>query len=118
MKTSLRLRLFAAAVLFAFACTSQAVDRAPALSIEAALKIAQDYLKEKPAPPAIVALTLESATLRGQKVWFARWSSPIFGGPKPEIGLQIDMSGEMTKVVSGGGEPGKGQRRYGARDMR
>ena len=116
MKT--RRCLLAVLALVAFAFTTHAVDKAPALPIEGALKIAQDYLKGKDGVRTIVALTLEHATLRGETYWFAKWSAPILGGDKPELGLRIDMSGELTKVVGGGPVPGPGQQRMGARNIR
>ena len=116
MKAPRMLLGFVALVACAFA--TQAADKAPALPIEGALKIAQDYLKGKSAPRAIVALTLENATLRGETYWFAKWASPILGGERQELGLRIDMNGEITKIVGGGPVPGEGQRRVGARNIR
>ena len=109
---------FAFVALVAFAFTTHAADKALALPIEGALKIAQEYLKGKPEPRAIVALTLENVTLRGETYWFAKWASPILGGERPELGLRIDMNGEITKIVGGGAVPGEGQRRVGARNIR
>ncbi len=110
--------LFAILALVAFAFTTHAADKAPALPIEGALKIAQDYLKAKDGARVIVALTLENATLRGETYWYAKWSSPILGGDKPELGLRIDMNGEITKIVGAGAVPGPGQQRVGARNIR
>ena len=110
--------LLAVLALVAFACTTHAADKAPALPIEGALRIAQDYLKGKGEPRAIVALTYETPTLGGASYWYVRWSAPVLGGEKPELGLQIDMKGELTKIVGGGAQPGPGQRRFGAREMR
>ena len=116
MKTS---RLFFAVVaLAAFTCTTHAADKAPTLPIEGALKIAQGYLKGKAEPREIVALTLENATVRGGSYWFAKWASPILGGDKPELGLRIDMNGEITKIVGSGAAPGVGQQPVGARNIR
>lgn len=116
MKTVLHLAILCA--FLAFLGTAAAAEKAPALPIEGALKIALDYLKEKPEPRAIVALTYETPALGGASYWHVRWSAPFFGGAKPELGLQIDMKGELTRIVGGGPQPGPGQRRYGARDMR
>ena len=107
-------------VLVAFAFTAQAAEKKPSLPIEGALKIAQDYLKGKGGAVVIVALTLENATLRGETYWYAKWSAPLVG-EKPELGLRIDMTGEITKVVGGGAAaavPGPGQQRQGARNIR
>ena len=111
-------RLLIVCALVAFAFTTHAADKAPALPIEGALKIAQDYLKGKDGARVIVALTLENATLRGETYWYAKWSSPILGGEKPELGLRIEMNGEITKIVGGGAVPGPGQRRVGAQNIR
>ena len=117
MKAPRLLLGFVALVACAFA--TQAADKAPALPIEGALKIAQEYLKGKPEPRAIVALTLENVTLRGETYWFAKWASPILGGERPELGLRIDMNGEVTKVVSGGAAAvAAGRQRGGARNIR
>lgn len=116
MKT-LRHLLFVCA-LVASVFTAAAADKAPALPIDGALKIAQDYLKGKGESRVIVSLTYETPTLGGASYWYVRWSAPIVGGDQPELGLQIDMKGELTKVVGGGAQPGPGQRRFGAREMR
>ena len=111
-------RFLVVCALAASVFTSAAADKMPALPIEGGLKIAQDYLKGKGESRAIVSLTYETPTLGGASYWYVRWSAPILGGDKPELGLQIDMKGELTKVVGGGSQPGPGQRRFGARDMR
>lgn len=110
--------LLAVLALVAFAFTTHAADRTPVLPIEGALKIAQDYLKGQDGARVIVALKLEHATLRGETYWLAKWSAPILGGEHPELGLRIDMNGELTKIVGGGSVPGPGQRRVGARNIR
>ena len=114
---------------------TRASDKGPALNYEGALKIAQDYLKGvSPSDPrSIVALTLEKPTITGAPYWYARWSSPIVGATKAEIGLRIDMTGSLTKVMAEGGKgsggvtwggggpsvpvPGGGSQTYGVRDM-
>lgn len=106
-----------AAALLAAAFPTQAAE-VPALPIDAALKIAQNYMKEQGGQRVIVAMTLEQQTLRGKKYWYVKWASPVYGGANPELGLQIEMNGELSKVVSNPGEAPKGQRRYGVRDMR
>jgi hypothetical protein len=121
-------------MLGAMPATVRATDKAPALDIEGALKIAQNYLKSAtPSDPRfLAALTLEKPTLTGASYWYARWSSPIIGGGKAQVGLRIDMDGSLTKVVSGTGGgagvtwggggpsvpvPGVGSQKYGVRDM-
>jgi hypothetical protein len=106
-----------AAALLALPLPTRAAA-APALSFEAAVKIVQDYIKEQGGQRVIVAMTLEQQTLRGKQFWYVKWASPVQGGTNPEIGLQIEMNGELSKVVSSPGEAPKGQRRYGVRDMR
>jgi len=116
--------------LGAMPATTRATDKVPALDIEGALKIAQNYLKNAATADArfLAALSLERPTLTGASYWYARWSSPIIGGGKAELGLRIDMDGSLTKVVSGSGVtwggggasvpvPGVGSQKYGVRDM-
>ena len=127
--------LLAMLALCAMPAKIRATDKAPALDIEGALKIAQNYLKgAAPSDPRfLVGLTLEKPTLTGASYWYARWSSPIVGEGKAEIGLRIGMDGSLTKVMSGGGGggsvvtwggggpsvpvPGVGSQKYGVRDM-
>lgn len=123
--------LLAVIVIGSMAVASVAADRTPSLSIEGALKIAQDYLKSASGsePRSIVGLTLEQSTLRGAPYWYARWSAPISNGAKAELGLRIDMDGSLTKLVSEGGGgasvpggpsvpvPGVGSQKYGVRNM-
>jgi hypothetical protein len=94
----------------------RAADKAPALNIEAAMKIAQDYLKGvSPSDPRfLAALSLEQPTLGGASYWYARWSAPVIGPGKAEIGLRIDMDGSLTKVVSEGGGGGSSRTTWGA----
>jgi len=88
---------------------------------------------DTPEPRFLVALTLEKPTMTGAPYWYARWSSPIVGATKAEIGLRIDMTGSLTKVMAEGGKgsggvtwggggpsvpvPGVGSQKYGVRDM-
>ena len=110
----------------ALSISSFAADRPQGLSIEDALKIAENYLRSaNPSEPrSIVALTLETTTVRGASYWYAKWSGPILSGDsKPELGLRIDMDGSLTKVVAsnrgpGNVVPGVGEQKFGARNMR
>ena len=62
-------RLFLAVVaLVACACTARAAEKAPALPIEGALKIAQEYLKGKAEPRAIVALRWSMRRCAGRPI--------------------------------------------------
>jgi hypothetical protein len=104
-------------LLGAMAAASHASDKSPALNIEAALKIAQDYLKSAaPSEPRFISsLSLENPTVTGRSYWYARWSSPIINGAKGQVGLRIDMDGSLTKIVSeGGGTGGGGRTTWGA----
>jgi hypothetical protein len=81
----------------------RAADAAPTLTIDAALKIAQDYLKNaSPSDPRFIsALSLERTSMSGgASYWYARWSAPIIDSGKGQVGLRIDMDGSLTKVVS------------------
>ena len=127
--------LLAVLALVAMPTDTPAAEKAPVLDIEGALKIAQNYLKgAAPSEPRfLVALTLEKPTMTGAPYWYARWSSPIVGATKAEIGLRIDMTGSLTKVMAEGGKgsggvtwggggpsvpvPGVGSQKYGVRDM-
>jgi hypothetical protein len=130
-----RLSLLLVIIVFGtMSATLHAVDGAPTLNIEAAMKIAQDYLKG--AAPSdqrfLAALSLERPAITGVHYWYARWSSPILGGGKPEVGLRIDMDGSLTKVLSDEGVgsgttwggsgpsvpvPGVGSQKFGARNL-
>lgn len=97
-----------------------AADKAPALPIDQALKIAQDYLQKLGADRAIVGLTLEQSTFHSA-YWYAKWSSPVGDGARKETGLRIDMDGTITRFLTapgGGYEPPVGQRPQGARNIR
>ena len=93
------------AVLALCACafTLHAAEKAPALPIEEALKLAQGYMKRNDTQAVIVGLTLEkSAMLSGTYHWYAKWASPILRDGKSEIGLEIGMDGALTRVVGRG----------------
>ena len=101
MKTAIR--LLAVLALCACACTSRAAEKAPAMPIEEALKLAQGYLQRNDAKAVIVALTLEkSAILGGTYHWYAKWAAPVLRDGKPEIGLEIAMDGGLTRIVGRG----------------
>ena len=87
-------------VMFAVACLAQA---APQLSVEQALKIASDALKERNLAGQvwITGLTLEPTSMSKTKfVWVARWSSPVeLEAGKRETGLEIQMDGSYARYV-------------------
>ena len=97
-----------------------AAHRPPALPIDQALKLAQDYLQQRVAGERYIAgINLEAGTLRANYYWYVRWSSSIPGeGKKTETGLRIDMDGSLTKLVSAPAEAPSGQRPVGARNIR
>ena len=79
------------------------INKAPALPIESALKIAQGYLQRNDPKGVIVGLTLEKgALLGGTQRWYAKWSAPIRRDGKTEVGLEIGMDGSLTRVVGRG----------------
>lgn len=95
---------------------------APSLSIDQALKIAQDYLQKSgsSAKVQIVGLVYERSSLK-PGYWWAKWSHAVADGDRKETGLRIDQDGTVTRFVSAPGgafEPPAGQRPVGARSMR
>jgi hypothetical protein len=118
-----KLRLFPLVLaLMAFAMPAFAADKAPALPIDQALKIAQDYLQQHGAGDhAIVGLTVEQATV-GKSYWYAHWTPGIeTDGNRKQTGLRIEMDGSVTIFVTapgGGHELPVGQRPIGARNIR
>ena len=96
-------RLLAVLALGACAFTSRAAEKAPAMPIAEALKLAQGYVQRNDAKAVIVALTLEkSALLSGTYHWYAKWASPLLRDGKREIGLEIAMDGGLTRIVGRG----------------
>ena len=96
-------RLLAVLALCACACTTRAAEKAPAMPIAEALKLAQGYVQRNDAKAVIVALTLEkSALLSGTHHWYAKWSAPVLRDGKREIGLEIAMDGGLTRIVGRG----------------
>ncbi len=95
--------LLATLALAALTFTAQAAEKAPALPIEQALKLAQGYLQRNDPKGVIVGLTLEKgALLGGTQRWYAKWAAPIRRDGKTEIGLEIAMDGTLTRVVGRG----------------
>jgi hypothetical protein len=117
MKTLVPFLVIAAAGVFPFA--ARAAEPAPAVPIEQAVKLAQEYLKKSGAAGGryIESVKLGRASLAGERVWEVEWSSPI-RGEVTEAGVQIDMRGGLVKVVRAGAVPGVGQQRVGARNIR
>lgn len=98
----MRLRLLIAACVLAWSCLVQAAP--PALPIEKALRLAQDYLQEKGLAAAhhVGGITLEDSTIfGGEKFWFARWVPAIRIEQKSEAGVRVNMDGSLVRLVSG-----------------
>jgi hypothetical protein len=75
---------------------------APPLSIDKALKIANDYLKENGrTDTAITGISLEKTSIGGSKtVWTVRWESPVLlSDTKRETGLEIAMDGSYARYT-------------------
>jgi len=116
------------ALLAALAFTSLAAGAAPpALPIDQALKLAQDYLTERGLADAhyIGSLSLESVTLTGgETFWLAKWVPSIVADGKKESALRINMDGSLVRLTSGGTSgaaarsDAPGVRRVGARNIR
>lgn len=95
---------------------------APGISIEQALKVAQDYLQKSgnAGSVQIVGLVYEKSSFK-EGYWWAKWSHAVADGDRKETGLRIDPDGKVTRFVSAPGgafEPPVGQRPVGARSMR
>jgi hypothetical protein len=95
--------------LTASTLTASAADKSGSLTIDQALKIAQDYLQQHGAAAdhQITAITMEAATM-GTRFWYAHWSPPIDENGKKQIGLRIDMDGTATLFVTGSSPVGSG----------
>ena len=78
-----------------------AAGEKPALPIEKALAIAQDYLKKSGHSAAIAGLSVERESITNKTVhWYAKWvpSIPLDGGRK-EFGIEIAMDGTVARIV-------------------
>ena len=92
--------LTALAIAAAFVTTS--AHAAPPLSIDKALKIANEYLKENGrSGTAITGITLENTSITGGKsVWSVRWGAPVLlSDTKRETGLEIAMDGSYARYT-------------------
>ena len=80
-----------------------AAEEKPALPIDKALAIAQDYLKKNGHADsiAIAGLSIERAAFGSKSThWYAKWapSIPLDGGRK-EFGIEIEMDGTVARIV-------------------
>jgi hypothetical protein len=75
---------------------------APPLSIDKALKIANEYLKENGrSDTAITSITLTQTSITGGNVvWAIRWETPVLlSDTKRETGLEIGMDGSTARYT-------------------
>jgi hypothetical protein len=75
---------------------------APPLSIDKALKIANDYLKENGRTDTVITgINLEKTSIGGSKtVWTVRWEIPVLlSDTKRETGLEIAMDGSYARYT-------------------
>ena len=76
-------------------------EEKPALPIEKALAIAQDYLKKSGHSAAIAGLSVERDSI-GSKGghWYAKWAPAIaLDGGRKEFGIEIAMDGTIARIV-------------------
>src|SRR6266511_558394 len=93
-------RLTALALTTVFGLMS--AQAAPPLSIDKALKIANEYLKENGrTDTAIAGINLEKTSLGGGKtVWTIRWETPVLlSDTKRETGLEMAMDGSYARYT-------------------
>lgn len=80
-----------------------AADEKPALPIEKALGIAQDYLKKggHAGSVAIAGLSVERESITNKNThWYAKWAPAIsLDGGRKEFGIEIQMDGTLARVV-------------------
>ncbi len=85
--------------LLSFSALIATGHAAPALSIEQAVKIANEALKERnlTGQTWISSITLEAGKT---PVWAVKWNAPIVVDPsKRETGLEIQMDGTYARYV-------------------
>ncbi|MEO7317899.1 MAG: hypothetical protein ABIZ56_02805 [Chthoniobacteraceae bacterium] len=93
--------LLHALLAMSISASAFAAEEKPALPIEKALAIAQDYLKKSGHSVAIAGLSVEKAAFGSKKTrWYAKWvpSIPLDGGRK-EFGIEIEMDGTIARIV-------------------
>ena len=80
-----------------------AAGEKPALPIEKALSIAQDYLKKggHAGSVAIAGLSVERETITKKTgPWYAKWAPSItLDGGRKELGIEIAMDGTVARIV-------------------
>ena len=80
-----------------------AAEEKPALPIEKALSIAQDYLKKGGHAGSVViaGLSVERVAFNSKKTrWYAKWAPEIaLDGGRKEFGIEIEMDGTVARIV-------------------
>ena len=78
-----------------------AAEEKPALPIEKALVIAQDYLKKSGHSVAIAGLSVERDAIGSKSGhWYAKWAPSIaLDGGRKEFGIEIAMDGTVARIV-------------------
>ncbi len=81
--------------------TAFSAEEKPALPIEKALAIAQDYLKKSGHAVAIAGLSVERESLAKTSAhWYAKWAPAIaLEGGRKEFGIEIAMDGTIARIV-------------------
>ncbi len=76
-------------------------EEKPALPIEKALAIAQDYLKKSGHSAAIAGLSVERDSIGSKNGhWYAKWAPAIaLDGGRKEFGIEIAMDGTIARIV-------------------
>ena len=78
-------------------------EEKPALPIEKALAIAQDYLKKggHAGSVAIAGLSVERESITNKTGhWYAKWAPSIaLDGGRKEFGIEIAMDGTVARIV-------------------
>ncbi|MHA3773522.1 hypothetical protein ACXR0O_18465 [Verrucomicrobiota bacterium sgz303538] len=87
------------------AVLASSVVAAPQISIDQAISLAQQHLKERglDGDRYITSLALEKDSItRGNQYWYARWSESVkLEDRKTELGLRINMDGSVVRIVEG-----------------
>ena len=93
--------LLHALLVLSVGASAFAAEEKPALPIEKALAIAQDYLRKSGHATAIAGLSVERDSLGSKSGhWYARWAPAIaLEGGRKEFGIEINMDGTLARIV-------------------
>ena len=93
--------LLHALLVLSVGASAFAAEEKPALPIEKALAIAQDYLRKSGHAAAIAGLSVERDSLGSKRGhWYARWAPAIaLDGGRKEFGIEINMDGTLARIV-------------------